>query len=107
MQKAFEFRDANGKPAITYLQISRDTFLELQPSTADRPAGFLHIGLHVDDMPAAVAALRKGGLQVQDPTLSERTKARLAQSTDPSGVRLELLELGPDSLHRKAMDAWK
>ena len=107
MKEAFAFRDANGAPVLTYLQISRDTFLELQPATATRPPGISHIGLQVDDMSAAVAQFRQGGLSVQDPTISERTRARLAQGTDPNGVRIELLELGTDSSHRKAMDAWK
>ena len=107
MKEAFAFRDASGAPILTYLQISRDTFLELQPSTTNRPPGFLHLGLQVDDMPATVAQFRQGGLKVQDPTLSERTGAHLAQATDPNGVRIELLELGPESLHRKVMDAWK
>src|SRR5947207_10581497 len=37
---AFVFRDPKGKPILTYLQISRETFLEIQPATADRPVGF-------------------------------------------------------------------
>ena len=107
MKEAFAFRDANGAPVLAYLQISRDTFLELQPATATRPPGISHVGLQVSDMTTAVAQFRRGGLNVQDPTVSERTGARLAQSTDPNGMRIELLELGPESSHRKAMDAWK
>ena len=30
---------------ITSLLISRDTFLEIQPATAERPAGVTHLGL--------------------------------------------------------------
>ena len=33
--------------------------------------------------------------------------ARLAGVTDLNGVRIELAELTPDSLQRKAMDSWK
>lgn len=107
MKEAFAFREANGAPVLIYLQINRDTFLELQPATPTRPPGISHIGLQVDDMPAAVAQFRRRGLSVQDPTVSERTRARLAQATDPNGVRIELLELGSESSHHKAMDAWK
>src|ERR1044071_9580984 len=46
---AFNLRNPDGTPAITYLQISRDTFLELQPAGANRPAGFMHFGLQVDN----------------------------------------------------------
>jgi hypothetical protein len=35
------------------------------------------------------------------------TKAILSNVTDPNGVRMELLELPPESLHRQAMDRWK
>ena len=46
-------------------------------------------------------------VQFADPSVSLRTKAILSQGEDPNGVRIELLALGPDSLHRKVMDAWK
>jgi catechol 2,3-dioxygenase-like lactoylglutathione lyase family enzyme len=104
--EAFSVRDANGGPALTYLQISRDTFVELLPASASRPAGFSHFGLQVDDMTAAVAQFRQNGLKVQDSTYSERTHARLAQATDLNGEHIELLEFPPESSQRKAMDAW-
>jgi len=49
LKEAFTFRDNRGRP-LSYLQISRDTFLELQQATADRPPGFLHIGIEVSDL---------------------------------------------------------
>jgi hypothetical protein len=33
--------------------------------------------------------------------------ARLANATDFNGVRIELAELTPESLQRKAIDSWK
>jgi len=35
------------------------------------------------------------------------SKARLANVTDLNGIRIELAELTPESLQRKAMDNWK
>ena len=35
------------------------------------------------------------------------TKAVLGNITDLNGLRIELAELPPDSLHRQAMDRWK
>src|ERR1700721_4611720 len=37
---AFSLKDKDGKPTLVYLQINRDTFLELAPAAPDRPAGF-------------------------------------------------------------------
>jgi catechol 2,3-dioxygenase-like lactoylglutathione lyase family enzyme len=106
LKEAFTFRDNRGEP-LSYLQISRDTFLELQTASPDRPPGFIHIGLEVRDLRAAVAQFRQGGLNVENPVESERTKALISQATGLNGLRIELLEFGPDSLQRKVMNAGK
>jgi catechol 2,3-dioxygenase-like lactoylglutathione lyase family enzyme len=106
LKEAFTFRDARGRP-LSYLQISRDTFLELQQASADRPPGFVHIGLEVGNLRTAVEQFRRDGLQVQNPTESERTKALISQATGQNGLSFELLEFGPDSLQRKVINAWK
>ena len=106
LKEAFTFRDNRGRP-LSYLQISRDTFLELQQATADRPPGFIHIGLEVGDLRTAVAQFRQGGLHVDDPVESERTKALISQASGPNDLRFELLEFGQNSLQRKVMNAWK
>src|SRR5579871_1968205 len=53
-REAFTLKDPSGKPILAYLQITRDTFLELAPSTADRPVGLSHIGIWPEDQAAAV-----------------------------------------------------
>jgi catechol 2,3-dioxygenase-like lactoylglutathione lyase family enzyme len=106
LKEAFTFRDDRGRP-LSYLQISRDTFLELQQATPDRPAGFIHIGLEVADLRAAIPRFRQGGLHVDDPNESVRTKALISQASGLNDLRFELLEFGPSSLQRKVMDAWK
>jgi hypothetical protein len=34
-------------------------------------------------------------------------RALFTRTTDPDGVQLELMQFGPDSQQRKAMEAWK
>jgi catechol 2,3-dioxygenase-like lactoylglutathione lyase family enzyme len=106
-REAFSFREPNGQPTLTYLQISRDTFLEIQPATAENPAGFSHIGIEMADAKATVARLRRTGVKVDDVTPSTHSRALLTNVLDPEGIRTELLEFGPTSLQRKAMAAWK
>ena len=74
--------------------------------TAERPAGFSHYGLHVENAAQAVASFRKRGLTVTDTNASD-TKAILANITDPYMGRIELTELPPESMHYKAIQNWK
>jgi lactoylglutathione lyase len=106
-REAYRLHDDKGNPTMSYIQISRDTFLELAPANANRPAGLSHVGIEADDIQATVARLRQAGVQVQDPRLVANTNATLANVTDPGGVRVEFLQLNPDSLQRKAIEAWK
>ena len=105
--EAFTFREKNGAPILTYLQISPDTFLEIQPATAEHPAGFSHLGIEMIDANATVARLRRTGVKVKDVTPSPRSGALITNEIDPEGIRAELLEFGPASVQRKAMAAWK
>jgi len=105
-RQAFSVKDKEGKPALVYLQISRDTFLELAPASPDRPLGFSHAGLWADDLKGTVAALRQQNVKLDDPHVGS-TKAPLTNVTDPNGLRLEILEYPADSLQRQAMDSWK
>src|ERR1700716_2797343 len=66
-REAFSFKDKEGKPTLVYLQINRDTFLELAPASADHPVGFSHAGIWADDLKTTVAALRQQGVKPDDP----------------------------------------
>jgi catechol 2,3-dioxygenase-like lactoylglutathione lyase family enzyme len=105
-REAFRLNDDKGQPRIVYLHISKNTFLELNQASAQRPAGFGHYGLHVDSAAQSVARFRAAGLTVTDTNVSD-TKAVLANITDPYMGRIELTELPPESMHQKAIDAWK
>ena len=105
-QEAFSFKDKNDNPTTIYLEINRDTFLELAAATAERPAGLSHMGIWADDLNATVAPLRQRGVKVDDPRVGA-SKSPLTNVMDPNGVRAELLEYGPESLQRKVMESWK
>jgi catechol 2,3-dioxygenase-like lactoylglutathione lyase family enzyme len=104
--EAFRSVDEKGQVALVYVQISKNTFIELQPANPQRPPGINHLGLHVENMNAATAMFKQRGASVSDTRVSA-TKAILANITDPNGVRIELAELPPESSHRQAMDRWK
>lgn len=104
--EAFRNLDEKGQPTLVYVQISKNTFIELQPANPQRPAGLNHLGVHVENMAAATAMFKQRGANVSETRVSP-TKAVLSNITDPNGIRIELSELPPESLHRQAMERWK
>jgi predicted enzyme related to lactoylglutathione lyase len=106
-KEAFRVTDDKGQPTLVYLQISKTTFLELGQANAQRAPGFTHYGLNVEKAADAVKMFRDRGVMVTDTNVSAGTKSILANITDPYMGRIELVEITPESLHRKAIDAWK
>jgi catechol 2,3-dioxygenase-like lactoylglutathione lyase family enzyme len=104
--EAFRSTNPQGQVQLVYVQISQNTFIELQPANAQRPPGINHFGLHVENMAAATAMFKARGAAV-DETRTSPTKAILSNIVDPNGVRTELAELPPESLHRQAMERWR
>jgi len=97
-----------GQLMAAYIQVSRDTFIELQQANAQRPAGLNHFGLEVPDIKNAVATFRQRGLMVSDPGApSAFTGGILANITDPNAGRIELSEQPPEGKLRKATESWK
>ena len=105
-REAFRANDPGGAPRLVYMQISRNTFLELQPATPQRPAGFTHYGLVVSNAGEAVSAFKERGLTVTDTSRSD-TGVVLANITDPYMGRVELVEITPNSMHNKAIQSWR
>src|SRR5712691_4827270 len=64
--EAFRNLDDKGQPTLVYVQISRDTFLELQPASADRPPGITHFGVVVDKIGDATAMFKQRGANVAE-----------------------------------------
>jgi catechol 2,3-dioxygenase-like lactoylglutathione lyase family enzyme len=115
---AFKFSSPDGQRTTKYYQISRDSFLEMQPVTATTPAGITHVHILTEDLTALIAKLRQAGLAsaprngtmpntVTEPGITQPSNVKSANVFDPNGIRLELNELLPDSLTEKAMESWK
>ena len=104
--EAFRNLDDKGQPTLVYVQISRNTFVELQPASPQRPPGITHFGVVVENMNQATSMFKQRGANVAEIRVSG-TKAILSNVTDPNGNRMELLELPAESLHRQAMDRWR
>ena len=103
---AFSNTNAAGQPTLTYIQASRNTFIELMSAAATRPAGFTHFGIHVDDVRAVAARLRERGLDLGEPRIIG-SGSLTVNITDPDGNRLEISELPPGAPARRAMESWK
>jgi catechol 2,3-dioxygenase-like lactoylglutathione lyase family enzyme len=114
---AFKFSSQDGTRTNTFFQMSRDTFLEMQQATAEVPAGLTHAHFVVDDLSATLARLRQAGLPAaprNGPPTNAVTEAGYSQNIfvknanvyDPNGIRLELNELVPESLMKKAAESW-
>jgi catechol 2,3-dioxygenase-like lactoylglutathione lyase family enzyme len=106
LREAYSLKQSDGRPLLTYLHISRDTFLEIQPATAALPPGLTHFAVEFGDLKSAVARMRQQGATMADPGLTPG-RALFTRLRDPDGVQIEAMEFGPESQQRRAMDAYK
>ena len=98
---------ADGRPPTTFVQINRDTFLEVVQAAPNAATGITHIGIQTDDLNATVAQVRAAGGTAPDPGPTNGIGSRLATVFDPNGIRLEINEQPAGSVMRKAIDDWK
>ena len=105
-QEAFVVKNPDGTPRLAYVQISKNTFVEISPGMPGAPASYNHFGIHVEKLAPVIAMFQARGAKVAPGNVSP-TKAVLGNITDLNGLRIELAELPPESLHRQAMDRWK
>jgi catechol 2,3-dioxygenase-like lactoylglutathione lyase family enzyme len=98
--------ERNGGPLLTYLQLNRETFVELIPARAGQATGVTHYGMEVADIDATVAQLRAAGIDVADPGVTP-ANARFVRVRDRDDVELEIMEFGPESSQYRAMQAWQ
>ena len=114
---AFKFSSQDGTRTNTFFQMGRDSFLEMQQATADVRPGLTHAHFVVDDLNATLTRLRQAWLATVSPNsqspsavsaagFSQNIFVKNANAYDPDGNRLELNELVPESLMKKATDAW-
>ncbi len=104
--EAFRITNDEGQIALVYVQVSENTFVELQPANAQRPPGISHFGVHVENMAAVTEMFKQRGADVSEIRASS-TNAILSNVVDLNGIRMELAELPPESLHWQAMERWQ
>ncbi len=104
--EAFRVVNDSGQIVLVYVQISRNTFIELQGTNENRPPGLTHLGIEVANMDAATQMYGERGADVSEPR-SGSTNAILANVTDLNGIRIELSEYPAGSLQREAIDNWQ
>lgn len=97
----------DGRPGTAFVQISRDTFIEIAPAAPDAKPTITHLGIGADDIKATVARLGQKGGKPTEPRPSANSGSILANITDPAGIRTELNEQPPGSMMRQAIDGWK
>jgi catechol 2,3-dioxygenase-like lactoylglutathione lyase family enzyme len=105
--EAYRQFTAAGESQFVLVQVSKDTFIQLWPASAQRPPGIEHIALQVENLPAVTAMFKERGAIVSEITVNKITKMDHANLTDPNGIRTELIELPPDSPLGQAMARWR
>ena len=105
--EAYRQFTAAGDVQFVIVQVSKDTFIQLWPESARRPPGIEHIALQVENLPAVAAMLKQRGATVGEITFNKTTKLDHANLTDPNGIRMELIELPPESPLGQAMARWR
>jgi lactoylglutathione lyase len=101
--KAFSLTEPKtGEPWIEYLQAGNQ-FVELfYHGTEDNPwrgslRGFNHLCLQVDDINKTVKVIEAAGYPLDKPVKQGSDKYFQAWLTDPDGVRIELMQIDPES----------
>jgi catechol 2,3-dioxygenase-like lactoylglutathione lyase family enzyme len=98
--------ERDGSPLLTYLQLNRETFVELIPARSGQATGITHFGIEVRDIGATVERLRMHGMQVADPGLTP-ANAQFVRIRDADNIEIEVMEFGPEASQYQAMQAWR
>ena len=110
LKKVFEIPDPKtGEPWIIYLYLAGRQFVELfYNGSKDNPwqrelRGFNHICIEVDDIQAAVEMIASAGYKLDVLPKQGRDHNWQAWVKDPDGVRVELMQIDPNSPQAKAI----
>lgn len=107
--KIFELANPQtGAPWIVYIQICPGQFLELfyggEPRTAkDADLGFTHLCFAVEDVEALARHITQMGYPLEIPLSQGPDGNKQAWIRDPNGVRIELMQVSPQSPHAAYM----
>ena len=107
-RKAFDINHyETGAPWIVYLNVCPGQFIELfyggevDNPWNDRLIGFNHFCFAVDDIRAAVERVRSTGWPIDVEPQQGSDGNWQAWVTDPNGIRIELMQIMPDSPQAK------
>ena len=107
-RRAFAFRHPDtGAPWIEYLSIAPGQFIELFYGGAeeqpwhDSVVGFNHLCFEVDDIQTSVQRIRDAGYPIDEEPKLGLDGNWQAWVRDPNGVRIELMQIMPDSPQRR------
>jgi len=108
-KKAFSIsHPETNAPWIEYLQAGNQ-FIELfYNGTEDNPwkpslRGFNHLCLQVDDINATIKVIENAGYVMDRPVREGKDKNLQAWLKDPDDVRIELMQINPESLQGKCI----
>ena len=104
---AYRFDHPDGTPIFAYVQVSKDTFIELIPSDETHPAGFDHFGFETDRIDSLAAYFGQAGIKASKTSVSTFTGVHLSMAEDLDGIRFELIAPVEGSMLRKAIDGWE
>lgn len=109
-EKAFEIaHPETGAPWIVYLQIAKGQFLELFYTDPDKKrmgsteVGFSHICFCVDSIEETAKHIQDLGYTLDILPCRGCDNNLQAWVRDPNGVRIEMMEISPDSPHARYM----
>ena len=101
-ERTFGLENAEGQMTLVQLQVSDDTFLELNPANEYLPAGISHVGIHVEDIEFVKATYEARGARSTE-TRTSGSRAFFSYILDPQGVPIELSEYPPDSAQGRVL----
>lgn len=77
---------------LTYLQLSRDTFVELLPTAAGTPTGITHVGIETADVAGSIANPRKAGFKIDDASPNAVVPLiRLTRAIEVASARVDMV----------------
>jgi catechol 2,3-dioxygenase-like lactoylglutathione lyase family enzyme len=110
LKKVFEIPEPEtGKPWIIYLYVGGRQFVELfYNGSKDNPwqqelCGFNHLCLEVDNIHTATEKITKAGYTLDSPPKQGADYNWQAWVKDPDGIRVELMQIDPQSPQAKVI----
>ena len=111
LPEAFRMNNDDGSLWMVYLKTGSGGFIELftrggdQADIPQNASGFKHLCLWVDDIETTLHELKTRGLDVDpDGIRTGRSKCKQYFIADPDGVRIELMQLMPESSQAQALN---